>query len=66
VNLFVNDLEIAVPDTCTVLDLLKMLEEPISHVLVEVNSTFVYADGYGSHYLNPGDHVEVIHPAFGG
>lgn len=50
----------------TVLDVLRRRGEPTTHVLVEINGSFVHPREYGEVLLSPGDRMEVILPAFGG
>ena len=47
-------------------DLLRQEGEPASHVLVEVNRTFVSPGEHQDRVLVEGDDVEIILPAFGG
>ena len=55
-----------VPDGATVGELLRELDEPTSHVIVEINGSFLPAERYEQTSLEEGDRVEVIYPAFGG
>ncbi len=50
----------------SVADLLRQEGEPASHVLVEVNRTFVSPGEHQDRVLVEGDDVEIILPAFGG
>ncbi len=50
----------------TVLDLLRQLDEPTSHIIVEINGSFVHPSVYAEVLLRDGDRVEVVYPAFGG
>jgi sulfur carrier protein len=62
----VNGLERDVPDGLTVAGLLEQDQEPIAHVLVEVNGVYLPAARYEEQALREGDQVEIILPAFGG
>lgn len=55
-----------VPDGATVTEVLRILTEPAPHVLVELNGTHVPPERQGETRLEPGDRLEIIHPAFGG
>jgi thiamine biosynthesis protein ThiS len=66
VTIIIDGDEREVPDGATVADVLRILAEPAPHVLVEVNGTHVPPERHGETHLKPGDHLEIIHPAFGG
>ena len=55
-----------VPDRATVLDVLSQHGEPTTHIIVEINGSFVHPQDYGETKLKPGDRMEVVYPAFGG
>lgn len=55
-----------VPDGTSVLKVLRQRGEPITHIIVEVNGSFVHPQDYGETKLRPGDRMEVVYPAFGG
>jgi thiamine biosynthesis protein ThiS len=55
-----------VPDGASVADVLQILAEPAPHVLVELNGTHVPPEKQREVRLEPGDRLEIIHPAFGG
>jgi thiamine biosynthesis protein ThiS len=55
-----------VPEGATVAEVLRMLSEPALHILVELNGTHVPPERQGETRIEPGDRLEIIHPAFGG
>ena len=55
-----------VRDGISVAGLLRQLEEPADHVLVEVNHVFVPPSEHAVRVLAEGDEVEIILPAYGG
>lgn len=55
-----------VPDDATVSEVLRVLDEPVKHVLVEINGRYVRQQEYDETRLQEGDRLEVIYPAFGG
>ena len=65
-RLIVDGLPENVADGATVLDVLRQRNEPTTHVIVEVNGSFVHPTDYAKRRLQEGDRVEVVYPAFGG
>jgi sulfur carrier protein len=65
-QVIVNGLPRRVPDGITVAQLLELEQEPVRHVLVEVNRVYLPSRQYRERVLRDGDEVEIIHPAFGG
>ena len=61
-----DGMEEEVPTDSTVLDLLSERGEPTTHVIVELNGSFVHPDNYRTTKLQSGDRLEVLYPAFGG
>ena len=55
-----------VRDGTSVLEFLSERNEPTSHVIVEINGSFVHPKDYSAKRLKPNDRVEVVYPAFGG
>ena len=55
-----------VPDGANVLDVLRQRGEPTTHIIVEINGSFVHPQVYGDTKLHPDDRMEVVYPAFGG
>jgi len=66
VQIVVDGLPVEVSEGATVLQILKQLGEPTSHIIVEVNGSFVHPKSYGRTRLEKDDRVEVVYPAFGG
>lgn len=66
VKLVVDGLSEEVPDRATVLDVLRARGEPTTHIVVELNGSFVHPDKYGVTKLRPDDRLEIVYPAFGG
>ena len=66
VRIVVDGLPEEVPDDAAVSDVLRRRNEPTSHIIVEVNGSFVHPDYYAKTTLHEGDRVEVVYPAFGG
>ena len=65
-RIVVDGLPEDVPDRATVLDVLVQRSEPTTHVVVEINGSFVHPQAYGKKEVHPGDRLEVVYPAFGG
>lgn len=65
-RLTVNDMQREVRDGLTVTELLEEDQEPVGHVLVEVNGIHLHLHQYDSRVLRAGDRVEIIYPAAGG
>lgn len=62
----VNDMQREVRDGTTVTELLQADQEPIGHVLVEINGVQLHVHEYEARVLEGGDRVEIIYPAAGG
>ena len=65
-KIVVDGLPEDVPDHATVLDVLRKRDEPTTHIIVEINGSFVHPLSYGEKEIHPGDRMEVVYPAFGG
>ena len=65
-RIVVDGLPEDVSDRATVLDVLKKRDEPTTHIIVEINGSFVHPQIYGEKQVHPGDRMEVVYPAFGG
>lgn len=65
-RIVVDGLPEEVSDGVTVLDVLRRRGEPTTHIIVEINGSFVHPDAYGNTRLRQGDRMEVVYPAFGG
>lgn len=61
-----NGLSQEIREGVTVGEALRILGEPVTHVIVEVNGNHIEAEDYEKVRLNAGDRVEAIFPAFGG
>jgi thiamine biosynthesis protein ThiS len=66
VQVFIDGLAEEVRNGATVLEILQNRGEPTSHVLVEINGSFVHPNDYAARTLRVGDRLEVVYPAFGG
>jgi len=66
VRIVVDGLPEEVPERSSVSDVLKLRGEPTTHIIVEINGSFVHPDGYDTTRLHRGDRMEVVYPAFGG
>ncbi len=65
-RIVVDGLPEDVPDGATVLEVLQQRGEPTTHVVVEINGSFVHPQAYHEKVLHPEDRMEVVYPAFGG
>ena len=65
-RIVVDGLPEEVSDGATVSDVLKQRGEPTSHIIVEINGSFVHPRNYGDRIVRAGDTIEVVYPAFGG
>lgn len=65
-RIVVDGLPEDVPDGATVLGVLKQRGEPTTHIIVEINGSFVHPQTYAERKVHPGDRMEVVYPAFGG
>ncbi len=65
-KIVVDGLGEEVPDGATVLDVLLQRGEPTTHIIVEINGSFVHPNSYDETELTAGDRMEVVYPAFGG
>ncbi len=65
-RIVVDGLPENVPDGATVLEVLKQRGEPTTHIIVEINGSFVHPQIYDEKTVHPGDRMEVVYPAFGG
>ena len=65
-RIVVDGLPAEVPDRASVSEVLKLRGEPTTHIIVEINGSFVHPDEYGTTRLNRDDRMEVVYPAFGG
>ena len=65
-RIIVDGLPEDVPDRSKVLDVLEQRGEPTTHIIVEINGSFVHPQTYSEKRLMPGDRMEIVYPAFGG
>ena len=65
-RIVVDGLHEDVPDGANVLFVLRQRSEPTTHIIVEINGSFVHPKAYDDTELKPGDRMEVVYPAFGG
>lgn len=65
-KIVVDGLPTDVPDGASVLDVLKQRGEPTTHIIVEINGSFVHPQSYSAKKIHLGDRIEVVYPAFGG
>jgi thiamine biosynthesis protein ThiS len=65
-RIVVDGLTEEVARDATVLDVLRQRSEPTTHIIVEINGTFVHPNSYADRTLREGDRMEVVYPAFGG
>ena len=65
-KIVVDGLPEEISDGAVVLDVLKHRGEPTTHVIVEINGSFVHPQSYGKKKVRPGDRLEIVYPAFGG
>lgn len=54
------------PEGTTVMDVIISHQEYDVHMIVELNHRFLHRKDYETTYLQEGDELELIHPAFGG
>ena len=65
-KVFVDGLPEDVPDGTTVTEMLDRRGEPTTHIIVEINGSFVHPNNYKRTRLSQDDRMEVVYPAFGG
>jgi thiamine biosynthesis protein ThiS len=65
-RIIVNDMQREVRDGTTLAELLEADQEPIGHVLVEINGVQLHVHEYDSRILAREDRIEIIYPAAGG
>ena len=65
-KIVVDGLPEDVPDGANVLDVLTQRGEPTTHIMVEINGSFVHPRAYAGKKIRPGDRMEIVYPAFGG
>ena len=65
-RIILDGMEHEVPEGTTVLRLLELEGEPVTHVLVELNGRHLQQHEYPLTILEENDRVEVILPASGG
>ena len=65
-NIIVNGLKETIEPGLSITELVEILEEQESGLIVEVNGRFVHPRDYQNLAFEEGDKVELIHPAFGG
>ncbi|MDD5010072.1 MAG: sulfur carrier protein ThiS [Syntrophorhabdaceae bacterium] len=61
-----NGMKEMVPENTTITDLIKLMKEKDSGLIVELNNRFVFPQKYPEAVLSDGDKVEFINPDFGG
>ena len=66
VEVVVNGFKERVPEGATISDLISRLGEGDTHLIVEHNGRFVFAQQYNTTQIAAGDRIEFIHPDFGG
>jgi sulfur carrier protein len=65
-EIIVNGRVRAVPDGCSIRELLDAQAVEPEHVVVEINRTIVPKDRYGALLVGPGDRVEILRFVGGG
>ena len=66
-RIFVNGVEMEIPEGINVSTLLEILQESrTSDMIVEINRRFVHTQTYDTTRLKEGDRIEIIHLAMGG
>ncbi len=66
VEVVVNGFKERVPEEATITDLISRFGERDTHLIVEHNGRFVFAQQYDTTHIAAGDRIEFIHPDFGG
>ena len=62
----VNGFKELVPEGVTLSELIRRFQERDTHLIVEHNGRFVFAQQYDTTPVTAGDRIEFIHPDFGG
>ena len=65
-RIIVNDMQREVRDGTTLAQLLEADQEPIGHVLIEINGVQLHVHEYKARVLESDDRIEIIYPAAGG
>ncbi|HBE45618.1 MAG TPA: hypothetical protein DDW17_09325 [Deltaproteobacteria bacterium] len=66
IEIILNGFKEKVPANITISQLISYINEKDSHVIVEINSKYVFPQFYSSTIVSDGDRVEFINPDFGG
>ena len=66
VEVVVNGFKERVLEGATISDLISRFGERDTHLIVEHNGRFVFAQQYDTTQIAAGDRIEFIHPDFGG
>jgi len=66
VEIVVNGFNERVTQEATISDLISHFQENDTHLIVEHNGRFVFAQQYETTRVAAGDRIEFIHPDFGG
>lgn len=66
IEIIFNGMKEKVPAKATIADLIRLMEEKDSGLIVELNNRFVFPQKYRETVLSEGDKVEFINPDFGG
>jgi thiamine biosynthesis protein ThiS len=66
VEVVVNGFKEWVPEEATISDLINRFGERDTHLIVEHNGRFVFAQQFDTTPIAAGDRIEFIHPDFGG
>jgi thiamine biosynthesis protein ThiS len=64
--IILNGFQEELPDKSTVSSVIRNNQEFEIHMIVELNHRFIHQKDYEATFLNEGDVLELIHPAFGG
>jgi thiamine biosynthesis protein ThiS len=66
IGIILNGMMEKVPANTTIADLIRIMEEKDSGLIVELNNRFVFPQKYPETILSEGDKIEFINPDFGG
>jgi thiamine biosynthesis protein ThiS len=65
-RVILNGFQEELPEKSTVSSVILNDQEFEIHMIVELNHRFIHQKDYEATFLNEGDVLELIHPAFGG
>jgi len=66
IEIILNGLKTKIPPNTSIAQLIFLMNENDSQIIVELNRQFLFPQKYSSTIISEGDNIELIQPDFGG